>query len=73
MSNEASSYNSFVGCTPSIRLNVACVGGYEHGNDFVFYSAVAPDSWIAVLWHFFFGIFRRSTACNGRILLTVPE
>jgi len=24
----------------------------EHGNDFVFYSAVEPDSLIAVPWHF---------------------
>jgi len=25
---------------------------FEHVNDFVFYSAVEPDSLIAVLWHF---------------------
>jgi len=27
---------------------------YVHGNDFFYYSAVEPDSLIAVLWLFFF-------------------
>jgi len=42
----------------------------EHGNDFVFYRAVEPDSLIAVLWHFCHCC--HSAACNGRILSIVP-
>jgi len=38
--------------------------GNEHGNDFVFYSAVEPDSLIAVLWHFFsFFVIQLSFGC----------
>jgi len=42
----------------------------EHGNDLLFYSAVEPDSLIAILRHFLAFFFL--TACNGKIILIVP-
>jgi len=42
----------------------------EHGNDFVFYSAVEKDSLIASLWQYRY--FCHSAACNRRILSIVP-